>query len=524
MSKKGSSGNQTITQENVPEWAQDYAQDTLAMADAESQKPYEQYRYQRYADPSALTNRGEGILGGRYDDRFGEGGADPFAAANAATANAAGYQSTYQGTMGGTLGQPMNYQGNLSGMQNPNVFQAQNYTQGLPQFSNPNAYLPNQNAGVSNVNVGLQNQNYTNANQGLQGPVNYQQQKSLRDSMKDFQDPYTDSVVNQAIKDMDRARKITGNQISGDAARAGAFGGSRETLMQAENNRNFADRTAAAVGQLRSQGFQKAADLAQRENLQRLAQTASDVQQSRGLQSQGNLAAQGLSAQDRQNVRGLTSQGALAAQGLRSQGALAAQGLESQGALAAQAQNANLYGQGLGATAAADRAAMGYNAGLLSDAMGYDRQDLSQLRNIASNEAQFAENAMRNAGALNLQGGQQLGALAQAGTADERQRIADMLAGGASQDAREQRDQDWYYQQFLDRQSYPGRQIDLRNAALSPLTGSVVRTQPQYQQNPFLPAAGAGLGTYAALAGAGATGYALPLALGMGALTYMNSN
>ena len=194
---------------------------------------------------------------------------------------------------------------------------------------------------------------------------------------------------------MDRARQMAANQISGDAAKAGAFGGSRSMLMQAENNRNFADRTAAAVGQLRSQGFQRAADRAQQEQLQRL----------------------GLSASDIQNVRGLQSQGALAALGQRGQD----------------------FRTALGQTAAGDRAAMGYNAGLLSDAMGLDARDLQQRRGIASQEAQFAESANRGAGALNLQGGTALGNLAQAGTADERQRIADLLASGQAGDARNHR-------------------------------------------------------------------------------------
>jgi hypothetical protein len=412
-------------------------------------------------------------------------------------------------------GQAGNYQQGLGSATDPNVFQSGNYTSGLPNFANPNADMRNVNAGIGNVNAGVQNvnaglrsQQFSNANQGLQGPVNYQQQRSLRDSMQQFQDPYTDRVVNQTIKDMDRARQMTANQISGDSAKAGAYGGSRSMLMQAENNRNFADRTAAAVGQLRSQGFQRAADLAQQENLQRLGLSASDMQNVRGLQSQGNLQGQNLTARDLQDVRGLQSQGALTAQGLRSQGGLAAQGLQSQGGLAAQGlqsqgalaalgANAGLYQSALGLNAAGDRSAMGYNAGLLSDAMGLDAADLNQRRNLASNEAQFSETANRGAGALNLQGGQALGQLAQAGTADERQRIADTLAAGGAGDARNQQDLDFIFSEFNRELDYPGQQIDLRNAAISPATGSIVTTtQPRYQQNPILGGAGAALAAY----------------------------
>jgi hypothetical protein len=441
--------------------------------------PFQAFDRQRFAGPSEGTLRGEGILSGRYDQRFGEGGTDPFAAANQAVGSAANYQSGFQGTMGGLGGQAGNYQAGLGSATNPNVFQSGNYTSGLPNFANPNA-------GMRNVNQGLQARQFGNANQSLQGPVNYQQERSLRDSMQQFQDPYTDRVVNQTIRDMDRARQMTANQISGDAAKAGAFGGSRSMLMQAENNRNFADRTAAAVGQLRSQGFQRAADLAQQENLQRLGLSASDLQNVRGLTSQGNLQGQRITADDLQNVRGLTSQGGLAAQGLQSQGALAALGA-----------NAGLYQSALGLNAAGDRSAMGYNAGLLGDAMRLDASDLNQRRNIASNESQFAETANRGAGALNLQGGTALGNLAQAGTADERQRIADMLAGGGAQTGRDQQDLDFIYGEFDRELGFPGQQIDLRNAAISPATGSVVTTtQPRYQQNPILGGFGGALTTY----------------------------
>jgi hypothetical protein len=486
----------------------------------ETLTPFQAYDRQRFAAPGANTLRGEGILAGRYDQRFGPDGTDPFAAATTAVDKAAGYSSTYEGLMDSesTLAKSGGYQTGLGTATDPNIFKSGDYTTDLTEYRNPNADMRNVNAGIGNVNAGIGNvnaglrsQQFGNANQGLQGPVNYQQERSLRDSMQQFQDPYTDRVVNQTIKDMDRARQMTANQISGDSAKAGAYGGSRSMLMQAENNRNFADRTAAAVGQLRSQGFQRAADLAQQENLQRLGLSASDIQQARGLQSQGNLQGQNLTARDLQDVRGLQSQGALtaqglrsqgglAAQGLRSQGGLAAQGLQSQGALAALGANAGLYQSALGLNAAGDRSAMGYNAGLLSDAMGLDAADLQQRRNLASNEAQFAETANRGAGALNLQGGQALGQLAQAGTADERQRTADLLAAGAGQDLRNQQDLDFIYNEFQRELGYPAEMINLRNAAISPATNSVVTSSsPLYGQNPLLQGLGAGLSTYSLL-------------------------
>jgi hypothetical protein len=444
--------------------------------------PFQAYDRQRFAAPGQNTLRGEGILSGRYDQRFGPGGTDPFAAANQAVGSAANYTSGFQGTMGegGLGGQAGNYQQGLGSATDPNVFQAGNYTSGLPNFANPNA-------NVSNVNQGLRSTTFGNANANLTGAQNYN--RNFQDLVNQSNNPYQDQVVNQTISDLNRARQMTQNEIGGQAAKAGAFGGSRQALLEAENNRNYLDRVAAATGQLRQQGFESAANRASQENLQRLGLTASDTQNVRGLQSQGNLAAQGLTARDAQDVRGLTSQGGLAAQGLQSQGALAALGA-----------NAGLYQSALGLNAAGDRSAMGYNAGLLSDAMRLDASDLNQRRNLASNEAQFEETANRGAGALNLQGGQALGQLAQAGTADERQRIADILAAGAGQDNRNQQDLDFIYNEFQRELGYPMDMINLRNAAISPATNSVVTTSsPLYGQNPLLQGLGAGLSTYSLL-------------------------
>jgi len=510
----GSSDTQTQTQANIqtqgmsPEEIQALIDQNLQQFDQntitpdEMPTPFQSYDRQRFTAPGADTVRAEGILAGRYGQRFGPNGTDPFAAANQAVGNAANYTSGFQGTTGGIGGQAGNYRGSLATAQDPGIFQSKSYTTpGLQNtFSNPNAGLTNVNAGMRNVNAGLQSSQYGNANRGLQGPVNYERDQSFEQSMQRFMDPYTDRVVNQTMRDLDRVRQMQNSGISGSAARSGAFGGSRSQLALTENNRNVADRTAAAVGQLRSQGFQNAAQLAQQEAMQRLGLTASDVQNVRGLQSQGNLQGQRLSADDLQNVRGLTSQGALAAQGLRSQGALNAQNLGAQGALAALNANAGLYGQALGLNAGMDRTALQANAGLLSNAMSLDAADLRDRRATASDEAKFSELANRAAGALNLQGGTALGDLAQMGTADERQRIADVLAAGAGLDNRNQQDLDFIYNEFQRELGYPMDMINLRNAAISPATNSVVTTSsPLYGQNPLLQGLGAGLSTYSLL-------------------------
>jgi len=435
---------------------------------------FQAYERDRFVEPSDRTVRGEGLLADRVDDP------SPYTSAINFAKNAAGYESGFESS-------PLNLSGPTAN-----------------SYENLNAGMQNVNAGMRNVNAGMQAQTFGNANTGLQGPVNYQQQRSLRDAMQDFQDPYTDRVVNQTMRDMDRARQMTANQISGDATKAGAFGGSRAALMQAENNRNFADRTAAAVGQLRSQGFQQAADLAQQENLQRLGLSAADVQDVRGLQSQGNLQGQSLTAGDLRDVRGLQSQGALNAQNLQSQGALNAQNLQSQGALAAQ---------GLGAQS--DR-----------DAMNYGNQLQMQGNALGVDQARMEEQFNQDAGALNLQGALALGDLNQMDTSDGRQRIQDLLAAGQAEDMRGQQQADFDYQQFVDEtQRFPAQYLN--NLQQSGGLAQSLISGPQPQKNPnsgLLNAAGMGLSTYGMLAGIpAAAGIAGPAALGMGALGLLAS-
>ena len=349
--------------------------------DPSQMTPFQAYDRQRFAAPSARTLQGENLLANRVN------GTNPFAGAQAAA-------------------------------QGVSTFRSQ-FTPATLKLTGPKANS------YTNVNSALSPSTYTSANASLTPAVDYS--RNFQQNLAQFQNPYTSQVVDQTIQDLDRARRITNNDISGNAARAGAFGGSREALMRTENNRNFADRTAAAVGQLRSQGFQQAADRAQQEQLQRLGLTASDIQNLRGYQSAGNLQGQNITAQDVRDVRGLQSQGALTAQGLGAQ---------------------------------SDR-----------DAMGFQNQLQMQGNQLGVDQARLAEQFRQGAGALNLQGAGALGNLAQMQTADERQRIADLLASGGAQDARNQQDLDFIFNEFNRELAYPGQQIDLRNAAISPATG-----------------------------------------------------
>lgn len=96
-----------------------------------------------------------------------------------------------------------------------------------------------------------------------------------------YLNPYTSQVVDQTAADMERARLIEQNQADDAMQAAGAFGGSRHGIANAETNRNFYDRLGATTGALRNQGYQNAQqaafqDIANRMNAD-LANQQSDL-------------------------------------------------------------------------------------------------------------------------------------------------------------------------------------------------------------------------------------------------------
>ena len=89
-----------------------------------------------------------------------------------------------------------------------------------------------------------------------------------------YMNPYTSSVIDQTMQDLNRQKTLDRQNLSAQAARSGAFGGTRQAVAEQELNRNYADQFARTSSQLRNQGFDTASNLMQ-----------SDL--NRGLQAQG---------------------------------------------------------------------------------------------------------------------------------------------------------------------------------------------------------------------------------------------
>ena len=83
---------------------------------------------------------------------------------------------------------------------------------------------------------------------------NYQNQATNPNSVGAYMSPYIQNVMQQQGREINRNYDITGAQQQGQATQAGAFGGSREALMAAENDRN----RNMALNKMQAEGLQNA--------------------------------------------------------------------------------------------------------------------------------------------------------------------------------------------------------------------------------------------------------------------------
>lgn len=112
--------------------------------------------------------------------------------------------------------------------------------------------------------------------------------------IQSFMSPYTQEVIDASMRDLARQRDISLNELGAAASAAGAFGGSRQGIAEAETQRAFAETAAETAARLREAGFSQAAGLAQADLAQRMAA------------AQGGIGAAGAGLQ--QQVAGLGAQ------------------------------------------------------------------------------------------------------------------------------------------------------------------------------------------------------------------------
>lgn len=163
-----------------------------------------------------------------------------------------------------------------------------------------------------------------------------------------FMNPYQEQVTQRALQEMRRQGEIAAQQTAAQAVRSGAFGGTREGVQRAEQERNLQDLMSQRAFQDYAQNYAQA---------QQAAQTSFEAQQQRQLaQAQGFQGAAGAAGQLAATQAGLGQQ---AAQLQAQQAGLGVQAGSQLGALESQRAQLGLEGAGLMGQMGAQQAQLG---------------------------------------------------------------------------------------------------------------------------------------------------------------------
>lgn len=249
----------------------------------------------------------------------------------------------------------------------------------------------------------------------------------IHQGMGEYYNPYTQQVVDTTMSQVERNRQLALDQNAAQAAAAGAFGGSRHGVVEAETNRNYGDIAAQTSAGLYNQMFNTAAGLSGQDVGNQINVNTSN-QNARNQAGQFNAAAQNqLTALDAQlaaqsgmfnagqsnNVdmanAGFAQNMNLANMGALNQAGQFNSGLNMQGQLANQgAQNAaSQFGLGSQLAARQTNAGLGAQVGMFNAGAGNNAAQFGQGLDFGAN--QFNAGAMNSAGQFNA------GAMNQAG-------------------------------------------------------------------------------------------------------------
>ena len=178
-------------------------------------------------------------------------------------------------------------------------------------------------------------------------------------SVSQFMDPFTQNVIDAQQAEIARLGEKQKIAASDQAVGAGAFGGSRSAIAQAEIDRNTLQQQAKTGAELRSQGFQQAQQAAQ----QAFEQAQGRRQQAAQLTgSLGQAGAQtGISAAQQAANLGLSAE-QLAQRGALEGGQLGLSGLTSQADITQRAAQMGISTQELAGRLAQQGGALGLQA------------------------------------------------------------------------------------------------------------------------------------------------------------------
>lgn len=105
----------------------------------------------------------------------------------------------------------------------------------------------------------------------ISAPRQLQVPSLLSADISAYRSPFEQGVVDVALGDIQRQSDIAQQRAQEQAIRAGAFGGSRGAILEAEATRPFAEQAARTAAQLRQTGFEQAQRAAESDIQRQLA-------------------------------------------------------------------------------------------------------------------------------------------------------------------------------------------------------------------------------------------------------------
>ena len=520
--------SQTVSQTNIPPELMPYATKVLGKAEALTdinQNPYQQYQGNRVADFNPLQTQAFSNIAGMTANAGTGNAMNQTQDAYNRSANAGPYNAQ---NFGNQYGSGPQFQNMGLGYLAANAPQLNQYQMGpADQVSGNNVNNQNINAAKSNYRPDLDQYQMGPASQVRS--QNFGQQFA-QDYMSPYQQNVTDFQKQEAIKDY--GRQLPGQNAQ--ASSAGAFGGTRHALVAAEGQRNLQNQLGGIQAAGSQNAYQNAqqqfnADQARRQQAQMSNQqaglTTGQANLSSQLQTQGLRAGQNLQVamanlSNRQQANVQNAANNLQAQGMTAEQAMRAALANQQAGLTVGQQNlqSQLQTQALGSGQSMQ--AQLANQGAYGQMQGLGmQQNLSANQQAMQNAAQQAQyglagqqagEASRQFGAnYGLQNRQQaLAAAGQLGNLGMQQYQQNMginqaqQLSGAQIQAQEQQKLSQQYQDFLNQQNYPYKQLGFMSDLIrgTPTSGGAAT---MYQAPPSAMSSTVGLlGGLGSLAGA----------------------
>jgi len=392
------------TEQNLSSWIGPYVANMLAKAQAEANTPYKAYTGPLTAGASTLqqqafTNAGNLSVPssvGQAQTTMGQIGQKaqnlnytPTQFGNQFNAPAA-YQAS-----GAPQYNQLNAGNVSSSFQAPSAYQTGNFAN---QYQAPAAYQTGNFQNQFQAPVQSAATNFTNQ---YQAPSNYQNTNFTSGTFdsgaaQQYMNPYLQQSLNPQLEEARRQADITAQQNNAAMTKAGAFGGSRQAILTAENQRNLGTNLSNITGQGYNTAFTNAmgqfnADQARNMQAQQAAEQSKQFGANQSMTAAQMMAQYGMSAQQaqeaarqfnqQQNMTGAQSaaQYGLAAEQAReasrqfgsNQGMTAAQLMAQYGLSAQQAQEASRqFGASQALQAATTAGSQGLQAALANQQAG----------------------------------------------------------------------------------------------------------------------------------------------------------